>query len=212
MSARSNAHRVAGDDVARMFIAIPAGCKVVDDVAAKQRKVVNAHLARFPDGVRFNPEPAHRLILRFLGNANIGQFVDIVSELQQVASRYDPFQLNLYRMGMFDVSNAIWAGIGGDVDVLTELQGSIEAAVRRLGLPAAEFPFHPHVIIGRINGVTTEATFDSLRTTVQQQEVYSEPFDVVGFTLYESVMTPAGPVYLVKRRMWLQRLQRKLEL
>ena len=209
MSTRSNAHGFTSDGVPRMFIAIPAGCKVVDDVAAKQRKVVSAHL---PDGVQFTREPAFHLTLRFLGNVNVDQILAIVSELQQVATRYDPFQLNLYRMGMFAGSNAIWAGIGGDVDVLTELQGSTEAAVRRLGLPAADFPFHPHVTIGRINGVTTEATFDSLRTTVRQQEFYSPPFDVVDFVLYESVMTPAGPVYVVKRRMLLQRMQRTLEL
>jgi RNA 2',3'-cyclic 3'-phosphodiesterase len=42
-----------------------------------------------------------------------------------------------------------WAGLDGDVGVLTALAARLAAAARDLGLPVEDRPFRPHLTLGR---------------------------------------------------------------
>ena len=110
-------------------------------------------------------------------------------------------------MGTFDGSNAVWVGIGGDVESLGTLQSDVGDIIMAGGWPGAEFPFQPRLTIGRINGVMSDESFAVFRATIRQQEVYSAPFDVADLALYASVLTPDGPQYTVIRRTLLHDVQ-----
>ena len=184
----------------RLFIAIPTATVEVATFVRAQRKAI---MAALPEHVELRVEPMPHITLRFLGDVDHTEVDEVASKLQFAAGLNRPFQLNLYRMGIFDHSHVIYAGIGGDVDALHTLQREVDAILRVQGFPASELPFHPHLTIGRVHGVMTDEAFASLRDWTRQQEVHSGSSEVVDFMLYESVRTEDGPAYTVAERMLL---------
>ncbi len=63
-----------------------------------------------------------------------------------------PASLRLAGAGRFGSARrpqVFWAGVDGDVAVLTALAGRLAAAARGLGLPVEDRPFRPHLTLGR---------------------------------------------------------------
>jgi RNA 2',3'-cyclic 3'-phosphodiesterase len=53
------------------------------------------------------------------------------------------------RFGSLRRPQVAWAGLEGDVEPLVELAGRLSLAARKLGLPAEDRPFRPHLTLGR---------------------------------------------------------------
>ena len=175
---------------AKVFIAIPIEHMDADPAAIAMRKAI---LGCLPDGVRFSNDRIRQVNLRFLGDVApeaVDELGDrLVDKLVEIAAQHRPFTLNIHRMGMSDDSNVVWAGIGGDVEALEGLQTDVAAAAQQLGFHTADFPFHPHIIVGRINGYVGEEEFEAVKTRIRQQRMHLKSFECTGIALNMAVRT-----------------------
>ena len=180
--------------MARMFIALSAETREVRLAAAGYRKVINGLLP----GVGFRPEPSLHITLRFLGEVGPDTVVELREQLRDIAINHKGMRLTLEGLGMFDGSSAVFAGVSGAsvccAAALADLQQDVEAAARALGFPDADYPFNPHITLGRVAGSTED--LGALRAALPGLAAESVGFEAAEVALYESVRTEHGPTYL----------------
>ena len=128
------------------------------------------------------------ITLKFLGEVNREELPNIISKLNKINFR--KFRLNSDKIGTFPNKKnikVIWLGIEQSEDLL-ELQRKIDKS-----LPG-ESKFHPHVTLARVSFMKDKK---SLINTLNRIENTKMPFEVNKFILYESHLTPKGPIYSV---------------
>jgi 2'-5' RNA ligase len=132
------------------------------------------------------------LTLRFIGEVENGLAEDIDAALLQL--RAPGFALTLDGVGFFgkpDMARTLWAGIR-KCDALTHLQGKIETAIQRAGMPAEERKFAPHITLARLKG----APAPRLQRFVEEHAAFlAGPFPVDRFVLYSSFLSRSGAIY-----------------
>ena len=146
-------------------------------------------------GARWQTREQLHLTLRFIGPVD-GR--DAASIDDMLSSIHDPrFTLELKGVGEFGGKNprALWAGAALN-EALLHLQRKIESAMQRLGLPAEERKYRPHVTLARLRGTPQGAVMDFLT----DHALYaSGPFEALGFTLFSSHLSPNGSIYTPER-------------
>jgi 2'-5' RNA ligase len=146
-------------------------------------------------GARWSQREQLHLTLRFVGEVDGRDAAAIDDAL--AAIRAPRFTLELKGIGEFGGKNprALWCGVREDAAVL-HLQRKIESALQRIGLPAEERKFAPHVTLARLRG----APRDRVITFLVTHALYASlPFEVTNFILYSSQMTPNGSIYRPER-------------
>ena len=117
------------------------------------------HLGRALEPLRGGPgaprwgDPARwHLTLLFLGAVPPALLPDLTAAVGTAVAGTLPATLRLAGAGRFGSRRrpaVCWAGLDGDVAVLTALAGRLAAAARGLGLPVEDRPFRPHLTLGR---------------------------------------------------------------
>ncbi|NOJ70864.1 RNA 2',3'-cyclic phosphodiesterase [Paenibacillus alvei] len=98
-----------------------------------------------------HPQDLH-ITLQFLGAADEEATPRIVQALEQVSRKTDPFELHFEGVGSFGTKEAprvLWAGLGGAIDRLRQLNHSVGAAVSPLGFKPEDRPYRPHITLAR---------------------------------------------------------------
>lgn len=142
-------------------------------------------------GARWQDADNLHITLRFIGEVDRHMAADLESALGDVL--FTPFPLEISGVGHFEGkgrAKAIWAGVAPS-GALDELQMRVEMACRRAGLPAETRKFVPHVTIARLNSGSGPIG-DWL---AQHGRLRLGPWQVERFSLYESDLTPNGPLY-----------------
>jgi RNA 2',3'-cyclic 3'-phosphodiesterase len=168
----------------RLFVGLelPASCKAT-------LLSLDPHLS----GLRWLPEDQLHLTLSFLGNVDAPAEDPLREALQK--TQVPPFLLPLSGIGVFDVRgqpSIVWAGVGKGHPHLFLLHRRIQDAVLKAGLEPDLKPFHPHATIGRAKGIVRSTLKPFLR---RYAEAEFGLFEVHGFALYSSVLSPAGAIY-----------------
>ncbi len=136
------------EGTARVFVAVGLSA------TAREQLVDAANRIRreIPHGIQWaNPEGMH-LTLKFLGNISSTGVVALLNRLKATTAEAVPFSLQLAGLGMFPTRRkprVLWAGVGGDLGELSQLQQAIESAINELGYPPEQRPFRPHITLGR---------------------------------------------------------------
>ncbi len=137
------------------------------------------------------PETLH-LTLRFIGETRSHVADEIDLALQSLRGRR--FELVLSGVGVFERNgriSTVWAGIERN-ERLDHLQGKIETALQRAGLPSERRRFQPHVSLARVDGVAEPV----LAGWVQRHNLLrTQPVTMDSFTLFSSQPGPDQPVY-----------------
>ncbi len=161
----------------------------------KQRFTEVCELLRTPDAkVRWvAPENIH-LTLKFLGDINDHQAGAIGDAVHAVSTEFAPFSLEIGGIGAFPNRRnprVIWMGVSPNPD-LKRLFVKIEKAATSSGVSAEGRSFSPHLTIGRVKFLERRSRLIGLL-----REVGVEPFFYLldRLTLFESRLTPEGPVY-----------------
>ncbi len=138
--------------------------------------------------LRWVPDEQLHLTLRFIGEVERPLADDIVAALASV--RFERFRLRLSGVGRFEQRSggALWAGVEPREPVAA-LAAKVERACIRAGLEPERRAFHPHVTLARWNRRNAEAVEDFVR---RRAALASEPFEVTGFTLFESHLSRHG--------------------
>jgi RNA 2',3'-cyclic 3'-phosphodiesterase len=155
----------------RLFIAIDMPAAYLGEL---QKKISQAY-------ARLRFTSSFHLTLKFIGMAEPEEII------RQLDFEFKPFILKTDKIGFFSPKQirVIWLGFKQSNE-LSALQEKIEER-----LPVKDNKFHPHVTLARVSEVHDRTKLlDSLDLEVEEKTV---PVD--SYSLYESALTPQGPVY-----------------
>jgi len=142
-----------------------------------------------------DPDNLH-LTLRFTGNTEDAQLVDIVKGLDELAPKYGQFDLDIEGIGLFGKQSApkiLWAGITMP-PMVYNLVENIEEVVCSAGFARETRPFSPHLTLSRIKAITNSSRLISLVDHYKQTHFQRQKVDQI--ILYESILNSSGSVYV----------------
>jgi 2'-5' RNA ligase len=172
--------------VIRLFVALPLPDIVTQGLLALESGV---------PGARWMTREQLHLTLRFIGEVD-GRDASAIDEA--LASISAPrFTQEMKGVGAFGGKNprALWAGVPAN-DALIHLQRKIESAIQRLGFPAEERKYTPHVTLARLRAAPAGRVMDYL----SDRALYaSDPFEVKALALFSSRLSPNGSIYVTER-------------
>ena len=176
-------------------------------IAIQLPNQVKCDLAQLLDRIRpgqeravkwVDPDSIH-LTLKFLGNIPAEKAVDIARAIAEAAGEAKPFTLELQGLGAFPnlrSPRVIWVGIGGDLQLIVDLQERIDQALIRLGFPTERREFSPHLTLGRLRDRATSQEGRSLGERIKLVQLDScPPFLASQVCLMRSTLTSAGAIY-----------------
>ncbi len=151
-----------------------------------------ADLGQGVPGARWTPAENLHLTLRFIGEVEEEIGDDIDAALDSV--RAPGFDLAFERVDAFgskERARSIWAGIAPN-PALDRLQGRIESALVRAGLPPEGRKFVPHVTLARLRSAHPAHVADYLS---DHGQIAFEPVKVRAFTLFSSFLSHSGAIH-----------------
>ena len=170
----------------RLFVALALPEEVAEGLLAIQSGV---------PGARWSTREQLHLTLRFIGDVDEGDANALDDMLSGISA--PRFTLELKGVGAFGGNNprALWAGIAPN-ESLTHLQRKVESVIQRLGFPAEERKYTPHVTLARLRAAPAGRVMDYLT----DHALYaSNVFEVQQFALFSSRLTANGSIYVAER-------------
>jgi 2'-5' RNA ligase len=143
-------------------------------------------------GARWDPPENFHITLRFIGEVEMGQADDIDAELQRIQA--PGFALGLASVDHFgpsDKARVLYAGVERS-EMLLRLQGKVENAAQRAGLPPEQRKFTPHVTLARLSNAPAQRI---LAFREAHALFRAGPFPIGEFTLYSSHPGKGHAVY-----------------
>lgn len=171
----------------RLFVAIRPPAPVRDQLLDLMGGVA---------GARWLDEDQLHLTLRFIGEVDRHLARDVDAALSSV--HHPRFSIAINGLGSFDRRGepaTLWAGVAPQ-EPLRSLHRKVDQALTRAGVEPDRRAYMPHLTIARLpRGAGPMGPL--LETS---GGVTGPPFEVVEFRLYESRLSPDGPVYTVAER------------
>jgi 2'-5' RNA ligase len=147
-------------------------------------------------GARWRSEDQLHLTLRFVGEVDRHMARDVDAALSAV--HHPRFSMALNGLGAFDRRGepmTLWAGVAPQ-EPLRTLHKKVDQALVRVGVEPDRRAYMPHITLARL-----PRGAGPVRSLLEQSGgASSPPFEVSEFRLYESRLTPDGPVYSVAER------------
>lgn len=143
------------------------------------------------DGARWQDDEQLHCTLAFLGEIENPQVEALLGALEGVESA--PFAAEVAGVGHFERKgqpSAVWAGVPL-TDALAQLQRRIVRACRRAGLSPEKRQYRPHITLARL----PRSAGPIGGWLAQNGRLRAGPWEVTGFTAYESHLSPAGAAY-----------------
>jgi 2'-5' RNA ligase len=180
----------------RAFIAIPLPRRLLERLAALQRKL-EAQVP--PRSVRWVRGEGIHLTLKFLGDTPTEKLPDIQQALAAVARHAPVFSFTVEGLGCFPNARrprVVWTDVQEPSGRLAALQDAIEEVMAPFGYPPEGRGFTPHLTLGRV------------RRRIDRRDVARVGEVVIGtivgplaevvtdhFALIRSVLKPTGAKY-----------------
>jgi RNA 2',3'-cyclic 3'-phosphodiesterase len=135
------------------------------------------------------------LTLKFFGETNEEKIPEIIEAMQLGVKGVPVFDLRFNRIGIFGSSynpKVIW--LGADINpALNQLFEQLKTELEKSGFVYDRQNFVPHLTLGRIRSISDKALFQQLMD--EYREAFSFGQKTGSLQLYESVLTPKGPIY-----------------
>lgn len=152
-----------------------------------------------PSEVRWvQPENIH-LTLKFLGDIEPKTVGPLSEVMSRCVASITPFDLSIGELGAFPTLNspkAIWVGLGGHLDILLDLQLSLDQQLIDLGYEKERKYFIPHLTIGRVKNGIHLAKRNKIGFALSKVSLgIGEALPVKSLSLLETTLTPSGPIY-----------------
>lgn len=175
----------------RSFIAIELPADVLDRVQSLQDGLKALGLK-----VRWVRPGNLHLTLKFLGNISHTDVENVRSGLSAEIGRFSPVTLSLKGIGVFPGvrrPRVIWVGIGGEVQMLAEIQAAIEDSLAPIGFARENRKFKAHLTLGRFKGPADARKLGE--AIVAFNPFSSDVFEIDRLFLFKSELKPTGPEY-----------------
>jgi 2'-5' RNA ligase len=179
----------------RAFIAIELPAEIQEAIAhntAGLKKALPKPL------VRWVVEQNVHLTLKFLGDVSPANLELLAEALKVEAAQHDHFTMSVGGLGAFpNVRRArlVWIGLEVPAE-LAMLQRCVEGVATRLGYPAEERSFSPHLTLGRVGQTVSGGDQAKIRSALEACRV--GPLGTVkvdAVHIFKSDLQPSGSVY-----------------
>ena len=147
------------------------------------------------DKIIWVKDEVSHLTLCFLGKTPEPQIPLIKEAMEKAVVSSNPFSLQLDKLGFFGSRYAptvIWLGFK-EFEAYKQLFVSLEQQLQLLGFEAQQGNFVPHITLGRIKMIHNKKRFWELMQPFTEK--VSQEIPIHEITLYQSKLTPDGPVY-----------------
>jgi len=135
------------------------------------------------------------LTLRFLGETNNVQVVEIIELLESISKRFQPFQFELKGVAVFrnkTQPRVLYLSVENDL-MLKQLANEILEKLESLGFKGDENTFNPHLTLGRIKFIQNKDGFYSLVNKFGDMKIQQVTVSEIIF--YQSILSSDGPTY-----------------
>lgn len=149
------------EEIMRIFIAIAFN----EEIKSYLQEVQN-EVRSFCYKGNFSHKENFHLTLRFIGEVNPSEIINIQKAMDRVTEQITGFNLELGQMGSFERQNEhlIWIGLGGALSKLDHLYHTIQEELSKIGIPQESRPLKPHITLAR--RVQVKDSFEDIRTKV----------------------------------------------
>jgi 2'-5' RNA ligase len=185
----------------RLFFAVP-----VPGPSRARLEAVLPEIARALPGARVAAAAGWHLTLAFLGQVRPESAAQVVRVGETAVAGVPAANLRLAGAGGFPNprrARVLWAGIGGEVEVLVTLAKTLAEQCRQAGLRYEERELHPHLTVARLHkpAPLPEPTLE----LVTAAAAASPPWQARELCCYRSTLSRSGARYQVVRRFPLGR-------
>ena len=187
----------------RVFIAIDIDEQIRRGLSRLQNEMRSKVDIKKGDVKWVNPDVMH-LTLKFLGEIKDVQAVDVCNITQEVASRHKNFELEVETVGYFGGRSArvLWVGTGQNCENMLQLQSDLEQQLALAGWPKETRRFSGHLTLCRVRNARAGVKLAQMTEEYKDFKLGTMPADSV--CVYQSQLTPKGPVYTVLGNYGLQ--------
>ena len=179
----------------RAFIAIELPVEiqsVIADSTASLKKLLPKPLIRW-----VAPQNVH-LTLKFLGDISPSNLEYLVEALKVEAVSHEAFPISVGGLGAFPNplrARVVWIGLEAP-PALAALQQGVEAVAAKLGYPAEERPFSPHLTIGRVGQNASASDLKRIHSALETIKLgILGRLRVQSVLIFKSDLQPGGPIY-----------------
>jgi RNA 2',3'-cyclic 3'-phosphodiesterase len=179
----------------RLFFAVPLPNPTKAPIEALLPEISRA----LPDA-RIAAASGWHLTLAFLGQVRPESAADVVKVGETAVAGLSPARLHLEGAGGFPNARrarVLWAGIAGDVEVLTSLAATLAAESRRAGLRSEERELHPHLTLARFQRPAPLP--EPIVERIAEAAAASPSWQARELCCYRSTLTRSGARYQVVR-------------
>ena len=178
----------------RCFVAIDITEEIKAGLADLQQALASSVDIRKGDVKWVRPEAVH-LTLKFLGEIRDADVVEICRVVKEVASRHRAFNFAVKEVGHFGGRSArvLWVGAGAESEALLTLQQDLEEQLAQAGWPKEARKFSAHLTLCRVRN--TQAGTKLAEVTGQFRDFDLGAMRGDSVSVYESKLTPQGPIY-----------------
>jgi len=147
-------------------------------------------------GARWIDRENYHLTLRFIGDIDDAEAIDVAAMLKQITG--PPLQLVLSGVGKFGARQprSIWCGVEQN-EQLQDLQARQERVCQMAGLAPEGRKFSPHVTLARLNSRVSTTDVDMF--LMRHEGYHSVPFQAERFVLYSAKPSTGGGPYVIER-------------
>jgi 2'-5' RNA ligase len=177
----------------RSFIALPLAASISGSATKLIRK-----LSELDGGIKWVPTDNLHLTLKFLGDVENTEVIDICSVLSDICYQFDPFPLNFMGTGAFpdlDRPRVLYIGADDPTGALVEMVSQMEVELAKLGFKPEPRDYRPHLTIGRSRNRRISA--EALEVLQSHAEVEFGEMETDVVELIGSFMDKGGPTYNV---------------
>jgi 2'-5' RNA ligase len=181
--------------VIRSFIAIELSAEIQAELQ-RVAKTLQERAGAIP--VRWVPVKNIHLTLVFLGDVVTSNLDTLKDALRSQVIGQRAFEITVARLGAFPSlrkPRVVWIGVDAPPE-LHSLQHRIAQSTERLGYPAEDRPYSPHLTLGRVGKTASAEQVRRLGEILEAIKVESlGSMPVSSVNLYSSDLQPGGAVY-----------------
>ncbi|KAA3596228.1 MAG: RNA 2',3'-cyclic phosphodiesterase [Calditrichaeota bacterium] len=151
-------------------------------------------------GARWIPTEQFHITLKFIGDTNERDFVEIQEALREI--EVPSFELKLKGLGCFPPRKepkVLWVGIEKNESLL-RLRNKVERTLAQIGVEREQRKFSPHLTLARLKNTTSGQIGNFIAANGLFQ---TESIPISEFHLYSSVLTEKGAIHKIEETYFL---------
>ncbi|MDI6732520.1 MAG: RNA 2',3'-cyclic phosphodiesterase [Planctomycetota bacterium] len=174
----------------RLFIVVS-----LEESVRKTLGTIQKTIKGYFPGIKLVENHNIHLTVRFLGEVTEERLPEIF-EVMSVANKYPSFELYLKGIGAFpSVKNprVVWVSCETTSPTLFPIYQEIESGLKDIGFSPDDHNFSAHITLGRNKASYLSQDFLTLVQSYSSKEIAKQ--QVKSITLFQSTLTPSGPIY-----------------